>query len=71
MQNNAHEHGCSTTAAAAAAGREGLQQLLGRPPDVVCAFNFSVFLLHKRSEVRQYFRQVRLGTASSKSAAVT
>jgi hypothetical protein len=40
-------------------------QLLGRPPDVVCAFNFSVFLLHKRGEVRQYFRQVRPSDGTS------
>jgi hypothetical protein len=29
-----------------------------KPADIICAFNFSVCLLHKRQEVVQYFSQV-------------
>eukprot|EP00878_Enallax_costatus_P021814 GHUV01023120.1.p1 GENE.GHUV01023120.1~~GHUV01023120.1.p1 ORF type:complete len:214 (+),score=41.41 GHUV01023120.1:87-644(+) len=32
--------------------------LTTKPCDIICAFNFSVCLLHKRHEVLQYFRNV-------------
>eukprot|EP00775_Hariotina_reticulata_P006021 gene6024-6259_t len=34
------------------------EDLALKPADIICAFNFSVCLLHKRHEVIQYFKQV-------------
>lgn len=43
---------------------ETLQELAVKPADIICAFNFSVCLLHKRSEVLAYFKGVRSSLCS-------
>jgi hypothetical protein len=40
------------------------EDLRSKPVDIACALNFSVYLLHSRSEVLTYFQHVRLALSA-------
>jgi hypothetical protein len=39
-------------------GQATLEQLASKPPDIICAFNFSACLLHTRPQLLAYFKSV-------------